>query len=436
MIDIRRFEVVAVVQAALDGLDVLASARCLAVVASLLLVWVTLEPFEDLRIATLPGAPAGKLAFTYLAFGALALLTVLLSASDNIPALKSLWTPLHLCLLGWMAFNIALSQSPGVSLQRFVLTASVISLALMIPLLPPTQAAFKWCFAVAALLLLALCYFGLVAAPALAIHSAADVTEPDLAGDWRGSFAHKNAAAAVMAILVYLGLYLATNGLRLWGGSIAALAALFLVGSGGKSALALCIGVGLLAQLIATIRSLWLKMLVCLVPVVLMNLLSVGSAINTGLAAIVGLLPIDTSFTGRTDIWKYAFAAFLDHPFRGYGYAAFWENANRTSAEDLGWASTSPHSHNSYLDLALTIGLPGLVLVILVFVVAPLRNFHVIQSADRSSGLARLFLVIWMFGVYFATMETFLLDRQNPTWFSFVIAAAGLHYLARFGVKA
>ncbi|HEY0327602.1 MAG TPA: O-antigen ligase [Rhodopseudomonas sp.] len=425
------------VQAALDELNVLSCARCLAVVVSLLLVWVTLEPFQDLRNATLPGEPTGKLAFTYLAFGALAVLTMLLSASDNLPALKSLWTPLHLGLLGWMAFNIALSQSPGISLQRFVLTASVIGLAVMIPLLPPTQAAFKWCFAIAALLLLALCYLGLVVAPALSIHTAADVTEPDLAGDWRGSFAHKNAAAPVMAILVYLGLYLATNGLRWWGGAIAALAALFLIGSGGKSALALCIGVGLLAQLVASVRSLWLKMLICLVPVVLMNLLSVGSAINAGLAAIVRLLPIDPSFTGRTDIWQYAFAAFLDHPFRGYGYAAFWENANRTtSADDLGWASTSPHSHNSYLDLALTIGLPGLAFVILVFVITPLRNFHLIQSAERTRGLARLFLVIWMFGVYFATMETFLLDRQNPTWFSFVVAAAGLHYLARFGVKA
>jgi len=49
--------------------------------------------------------------------------------------------------------------------------------------------------------------------------------------------------------------------------------------------------------------------------------------------------------------------------------------------------------------------------------------------------LTRLFVTIWLFGLYFGTTESFLLDRQNPTWFMFVVAVAGLHFLARFPVR-
>jgi O-antigen ligase len=104
----------------------------------------------------------------------------------------------------------------------------------------------------------------------------------------------------------------------------------------------------------------------------------------------------------------------------------------RQTAKGAEWAVTAAHSHNSYLDLAVTIGLPGLALVILIFVLAPLKNFQVTQHDNRSGALAKLFLSIWLFGLYYGTTETFLLDRQNPTWFMFVVAVAGLHFLARF----
>ena len=46
--------------------------------------------------------------------------------------------------------------------------------------------------------------------------------------------------------------------------------------------------------------------------------------------------------------------------------------------------------------------------------------------------LAKLFLRIWLFGIYLSSMESFLLDRADPVWFTFLIGVFGLHYLARF----
>jgi O-antigen ligase len=378
------------------------------------------------------------LALTYLSFGALAALAVLLSASENLPAYKTLLTPLHACFLGWMMVNIVVSESPGVSLQRFALTASVTSLAVMMPLLLPTRRAFDQCLAVSAMILLALCYLGIIIAPELSIHGAADFGEPSLAGDWRGTFAHKNVAAPVMTMLVYLGLYLSVSGAYLAGPTILVFAGIFLSFTAGKTSSALCLVMFALASLVSVTSGLWLKRTLCFVPLLALNLLTVGSVACDALANLTKQLPVDSSFTGRTDIWEFALAAVGEKPITGHGFAAFWDSAaviGRQTNFGAEWAVTAAHSHNSYLDLAVTIGLPGLALVVLIFVLAPLKNFHAIQASGRNDPLAKFFLTIWLFGLYFGVTETFLLDRQNPTWFMFALAVGGLHFLARFRVR-
>jgi O-antigen ligase len=436
MTDIRDRPFANGLQALLADLNVWNSARCLAAVSALLLVLVTLEPFPDLSGADMAAIASGRTAATYICFGSLAAVAILLSASENAPAFRTLLTPVNFCFIGWMLLNIALSESPGVSLQRFVLTASVTSLAVMLPLLLPSQNSFNQCLGFAALVVLALCYLGVFLAPNLSIHSAKDVAEPFLAGDWRGSFAHKNIASPVMTILVYLGIYLTATGALLAGPAIAIFAGIFLVFTGGKTATALCFVIYALAYMVGATNRLWLKRVICFVPLLVLNLLTVGSVTSEALAKITGQLPVDPTFTGRTDVWEFALEAVKEKPWVGHGYEAFWDNVtSRQTASGAEWAVTAAHSHNSYLDLAVTIGLPGLVLVIIIFVVAPLGNFQAIQVSGKSPPLAKFFMTIWLFGLYYGVTETFLLDRQNPTWFMFALAVAGLHFLARFPVR-
>ncbi|UQR64655.1 O-antigen ligase family protein [Bradyrhizobium sp. C-145] len=433
MTDVERRSFGHVLRDGLAGLNAVQAARCLVAVAALLLVLVTLDPFPDLRSPDAATAVGGRMALTYVSFGLLAAVAVLLAAVTDGLSLKTLVTPLHLCLIGWLLINIAFSESRGVSLQRFVLAASVTSLAVLLPLLPPTQRSFNLCLGGAALALLALCYLGVFLAPQYSIHTALDITEPQLAGDWRGSFGHKNVASPVMTILVYVGIYLCAVGSFVMGPAIAALAGIFLIFTGGKTSSVLCLAIYALASLICVTRSLWLKRIICFVPLIVMNLLTVGSVLSPALGAMTRLLPLDPTFTGRSAIWEFALAAVAEKPIIGHGYAAFWDDVTeRQTAQGAEWATTAAHSHNSYLDLAVTIGLPGLLLVILVFVLAPLGNFQSAQAHNRSSALAKLFLTVWLFGLYYGVTETFLLERQSPIWFMFVLAAAGLHFLARF----
>jgi len=422
-----------VLHVGLAGLNAVQAARCLIAIAALLLVMVTLDPFPDLRSEDVATVVSGRMATAYISWGLLAAGAMLLVAATDAPSLKTLVTPLHVCLVGWLLINIAFAENRGVSMQRFVLAVSVTTLAVVLPLLPPTQRAFNLCLGAAALVLLALCYLGVLLAPQYSIHTALDVTEPQLAGDWRGSFGHKNTASPVMTVLVYVGIYLCSAGSFVMGPAIAALAGIFLIFTGGKTSSVLCLAIYALASLVYVTRSLWLKRILCFAPLIVMNLLTVGSVMSPALGAITRLLPLDPTFTGRSDVWQFALAAVAEKPIIGHGYAAFWDDVTaRQTAQGAEWATSAAHSHNSYLELAVTIGLPGLLLVVLVFVLAPLCNFQSAQARSRSGALAKLFLTIWLFGLYYGATETFLLERQNPIWFMFALAVAGLHFLARF----
>lgn len=417
----------------LTRLNVVQMARCLIAMAALLLVMITLDPFADLRSEDVANVVGGRMALDYVTFGLLAAVAVLFALATDAPSLKTLVTPLHLCFVGWMLLNLVLSESREVSIQRFVLAASVTSLAVLLPLLPPTQRSFNLCLGGAALALLVLCYLGVVLAPQYAIHTALDIAEPQLAGDWRGSFGHKNVASPVMTILVYVGIYLSAVGSFVMGPTIAVLAGIFLIFTGGKTSSVLCLAIYALASLVYVARGLWLKRIICFAPLIVMNLLTVGSVVSPVLGSITRALPVDPTFTGRSDVWEFALAAVAEKPITGHGYAAFWDGVTeRQTAQGSEWAVTAAHSHNSYLDLAVTIGLPGLLLIVLIFVFEPLRNFQEAQAHNRSNALGKLFLTIWLFGLYFGTTETFLLERQNPVWFMFAMAVAGLHFLARF----
>ena len=55
-----------------------------------------------------------------------------------------------------------------------------------------------------------------------------------------------------------------------------------------------------------------------------MNLLSIGSIYIAPIHAVVDAIMPDATFTGRTDIWKFAIDHVAQRPITGYGFATFW----------------------------------------------------------------------------------------------------------------
>ncbi len=405
-------------------------------VGALLLAWITLGPFVDLGDVRLSELTNGNETLTYAAFGCLAVLTLALVTRDNLPGLRTLLSPGYLLFGGWTIAMVLLSLDPSTSIRRFALTACVAAVAATLTLLPKSQYELMRWFSVAGLTLLAVCYLGILLAPNLSMHLATDAQEPALAGNWRGSFGHKNMAAGVMAMLLFLGVYVVRSGAWLSGVTIVGLSSLFLLYSAGKSSLALCFAVLALTALTTGIRSFWLRAVLLLTPLVLLILLGIGSVMNESLGEIAKILPLDSSFTGRTDIWTFGVQAAQLRLLTGYGFEAFWgSSAVQNLPEGMEWAATAAHSHNGYLDTTLMMGLPGLALLIAVLVIAPLRNFQAADRGGNSGPLAMAFLRIWLFGIYLSSLESFFFDRTDPLWFTFLVAVFGLHYLARFRLR-
>jgi O-antigen ligase len=402
-------------------------------VGALLLAWVSLRPFIDLSNMQLSDVTTGNETLTYAAFGCTAILALALAMRDDMRGLATLLSPGYILFGGWIFATVILSLEPGTSIKRFALTVCVTAVAASLMLLPKSRNELVRWVSTAAMALLAVCYLGLLLAPNLSIHLATDAQEPALAGDWRGSFGHKNMAAAMMAMLLFLGVYVVRSGAWLSGVIIVGLASLFLLNAEGKSALALCFTVLVLTSLAVKVSAFWLRAAMLLTPLILLNLFGIGTVMNEGLAAVAKHLPVDSSFTGRTDIWTFGLQASKLRLATGYGFAAFWgSSAVQHLPEGMEWAATAAHSHNGYLDTALTMGLPGLALVIAVLVIAPLRNFHAAEVGGNRGPLALALLRIWLFGLYLSSLESFFLDRADPLWFTFLVAVFGLHYLARF----
>ncbi|MCE4222451.1 O-antigen ligase family protein [Methylobacterium sp. C25] len=420
------------------GLPILRLVRQALFLAILLLALITLKPFVDLSRLELGDIVTGQETMTYAIFGTFALAALLLAMREHAPALTSLITPTHLALAAWLAMSVILSQDHGTSAKRLALTAAVMLMTACLPLLAQTRAELRNLLAITALALLALCYVGMIVVPDLAIHQAHDLQEPGLAGNWRGSFGHKNAAAAVMAMLLFIGVAVFRAGGRVSGLAILGLACVFLVGSEGKSAFALSLVVFGLTGAFAVIRSFGGRVLIAIGPVLMLNVFTIGTVMSDGLASVVAALPVDSTFTGRTDIWRFAIETIAARPITGYGFAAFWgtQTVRDVSEEGATWAGYASHSHNGYIDTTLTLGAVGLVLLLVVFVLGPLRNYQKLQFETGNTGpFATMFLQIWLFGILLSSMESFFFDRSDAIWIMFLFATFGLHYLARFRIR-
>ena len=404
-------------------------------IAVFLLAWITQTPFPDLGDPTVGDAAGGR-AVTYISFGLLAALSLLLVTRKHAEALRSFVSTPYVLFGCWICINLVMSRDPSASAQRFVLTASVLVAVAAALLLPATAREFNRWLGIAVLAFLIVCYLGVMMTPGLAIHQATDVAEYHLAGDWRGVFDHKNSASAVMAMLVFVGIYLTRSGAMLVGPLITVLSIVFLVFARGKSATMLCLFVFVLVEMMLVAKSFRLRMLVCFLPLIVFNLLSIGTVVSPTLDAISNSLPIDTSFSGRDEVWKFAFASIEQRPVFGWGYLAFW-GSDFVRDSDPGeaineWVVIASHSHNGYLDTTLTLGFPGLLLILAILVIAPLRNYHQAEARGQGTPLGKMFLRIWTFGIYLASLESFFFDRVDPVWFTFLVAVLGLHYIGRF----
>jgi len=409
-----------------DPADILI--RSVLIAAVFMSLWISFRPFAPLD-EPIEVTDAGNLV-NQLGYTTLFVLLAAWNLAHQPQRLLLLVRPVLIATLFWFALSVATSWDPAVSARRLAFACVAIGIAGMVLLVPKSPRHFAEVLAVVVLIVLTACYLGVALMPTLSIHQASDVLEPELAGDWRGVFGHKNEASAAMVLFVFIGIFIGRVRSVGLGAIIVMLALPFLFFTHSKTAMAalpLALIVSVIMARAAKPRN---GLAVALTLLVALSLLSIGSVYIPPIHAVLEAIMPDATFTGRTDIWQFAIDHVLQRPITGYGFATFWGTEQVVyGMSGVTWANTAGHAHNGFVDLALTIGIPGSALVTLWLFVLPLADYYRAPEEPESTALKMLFLQICLFAAYESCFEA-VFTQLGAMWMILIAAAFGLRLLA------
>ncbi|MBA5804948.1 O-antigen ligase family protein [Rhizobium changzhiense] len=129
----------------------------------------------------------------------------------------------------------------------------------------------------------------------------------------------------------------------------------------------------------------------------------------------------DATLTGRVPLWELVDGQIADHLLLGFGYQAFWTEANPEAW--IIWAKIqwmAPHAHNGFRDTLLSFGISGMTLFALMLLQA-LRQGAALQCGDPRCG----WLWLNVFTVVILVMnltETIFLIQNDAIFILFTTA--------------
>lgn len=244
-------------------------------------------------------------------------------------------------------------------------------------------------------------------------------------GAWRGLWFQKNGFAQMMVVGISacLGIVIAgpeageePRSLRVWALAGAALFAFLVIGSTSKTGLLGMTAAMATAAMIAFVRSGPVSMAATLYAGIVMSaLLTLGVFLFPNLA--FKLVGREASLTGRTDIWAEIELLSRSRFWTGFGYGAFWlaESAPlATITTDLDFQPAS--AHNSWTDLSIHFGLPGVLLVALGFCGIAVRA--ALRLARDPAAAYPLILLTGLLAM--SATETMFAEKLSIIWMAIV----------------
>jgi exopolysaccharide production protein ExoQ len=253
-------------------------------------------------------------------------------------------------------------------------------------------------------------------------------------GAWQGVFAQKNGLgrAMVLSAIVFFFARLRAGRWVSWVGVIASLSLLYLSKSVTSAIVIIVIsGVVLTFRLFRTRFTFG-------VPVFTLGGLILGVGILAEKMTSFDLLRYvhrDEGLSGRTYLWDLTLSAIARKPWFGYGFDSFWlglQGSSATPVQLLQWSP--PNSHNGFLDILLELGILGLSL----FVVGYLLSWRrALRLLSRHPGHVPVWLCTYLFFLLLNNLsERTILDQNSIFWVLYVTTTVNIHRAYPFKVKA
>jgi O-antigen ligase len=128
----------------------------------------------------------------------------------------------------------------------------------------------------------------------------------------------------------------------------------------------------------------------------------------------------DPTFTNRTRIWQLVLEYIDRRPWFGYGFGAFW----REQSEDAQvlWVALgfkTPHAHNSWLEMALGVGVIGTGIAVLGWLVALYRTLRV-AAAPHAEHVA--FCLAFLAAIFFENLSEYEFFRPGRLMWALFVA--------------
>jgi len=131
----------------------------------------------------------------------------------------------------------------------------------------------------------------------------------------------------------------------------------------------------------------------------------------------------DATLTGRTDIWGVLIEQVADRPWTGYGYKAYWAAENGP----VYWVRQAtdwdvPTAHNGWIETALAIGLPGVIVLALAYFGALFRAFGRLFKGPETYWALPYLAMIGLVSI----SESNFLQQNSLGWVLFIATSAKL----------
>ncbi|MGZ9166502.1 MAG: O-antigen ligase family protein, partial [Anaerolineales bacterium] len=142
----------------------------------------------------------------------------------------------------------------------------------------------------------------------------------------------------------------------------------------------------------------------------------------TNTAFFFGLLGRSATMTGRVPLWQDLFNNFyLQEPFFGYGYGAFWmlKIHRKVLQISQGWGTQVYFADNGFFDLLINTGAVGLLLFLCVYIPLGIRSF---RQGIRSRSWIYFFPFLTFLYIFIGNLTySFLLEVDQFVWMLLVI---------------